>query len=295
MTQSAIPVIIDADPGVDDFLAIAMAVGSSRLDLLGIATVGGNSSLENTTPNTLKALHALGADDVEVAEGVDAALTRPFIFAPDFHGPSGLAMELPLPERSLTSADAIGWMAHKLSDASDRATLLPIGPLTNIALLLERHPEVENSIKEMVIMGGAVDGPGNRTPDAEFNTWNDPEAAQRVFESGIPITLVGLDVCNLVTLTPTDVNSSQTPSGEMMRAWFDTHPDRDVFQLCDPLAMAVAINPSIVEIDVTGVSVDCSNNPSRGNTFRDTHGPSLGVATHVDVTRARKMIIDLVL
>ncbi|MDP6721282.1 MAG: nucleoside hydrolase, partial [Pirellulaceae bacterium] len=151
------------------------------------------------------------------------------------------------------------------------------------------------SIKEMVVMGGAVDGPGNRTPDAEFNTWNDPEAAQRVFESGIPITLVGLDVCNLVTLTRSDVSTSQTPSGEMMRAWFDSHPDREVFQLCDPLAMAVAIDRSIVDIDVTGVSVDCSDDPSRGNTYRDSDGPSVGVANNVDVLRARKVIADLVL
>ena len=295
MTQNDIPIIIDADPGVDDFLAIAMAVRSSGLDLLGIATVGGNSPLENTTTNTLKALHALGANDIDVAEGVDAALTRPFEFAPEFHGPSGLSMDLPLPDQLLTSTDAIGWMVNKLNNASDPVTLLPIGPLTNIALLLERHPDVESSIKEMVIMGGAVDGPGNRTPDAEFNIWNDPEAAQRVFESGIPITLVGLDVCNLVTLTATDVNSSHTPSGEMMRSWFHTHPDRDVFQLCDPLAMAVAIDPSIIEIDVTGVSVDCSEDASRGNTLRDPQGPSISVATHVDVARARAVIIDLVL
>ena len=295
MTQINIPIIIDADPGVDDFLAIAMAVRSSSLNLLGIATIGGNSPLENTTPNTLKALHALDANEIDVAEGVDAALTRPFQFAPEFHGLSGLSMDLPLPDRLLTSTDAIGWLANKLNNASDPVTLLPIGPLTNIALLLERHPDVESWIKEMVIMGGAVDGPGNRTPDAEFNIWNDPEAAQRVFESGIPITLVGLDVCNLVTLTANDVNSSHTPSGKMMQAWFHTHTDRDVFQLCDPLAMAVAIDSSIIDIDVTGVSVDCSDDASRGNTFRDPQGSSISVATNVDVARARKVIIDLIL
>jgi purine nucleosidase len=295
MSQQPTSIIIDADPGVDDFLAIAMAVGSPALDLLGITTVGGNSPLENTTLNTLKTLHALGANDVEVASGVNAALTRPFNFAPEFHGPSGLAMELPLPDRPLSSTDAVEWIAKKLNDSPAPITLLPIGPLTNIALLLQRHPDIASSIKEMVIMGGAVDGPGNRTSDAEFNTWNDPEAAQLVFESGIPITLVGLDVCNLVTLTRPDVSTSLTPSGKMMRAWFDTHPDRDVFQLCDPLAAAVAIDHSIVEIDITGVSVDCSDNPSRGNTYRDTHGPEVGVATHVDVVRARKVINDLVL
>jgi len=294
-SSSTLPVIIDADPGVDDFLAIAMGVASPAIDLLGIATVGGNSPLENTTPNALKTLHALGADEVEVASGVNAALTRPFQFAAGFHGPTGLSMELPLPDRSLASTDAIEWMAKKLTDASEQITLLPIGPLTNIALLLERHPEVASSIKEMVVMGGAVDGPGNRTPDAEFNTWNDPEAAQQVFESGIPITLVSLDVCNLVTLTRPDVSDSQTPSGAMMRAWFESHMDREVFQLCDPLAMAVALDRSIVDIEIAGVSVDCSDDPSRGNTFRDTDGPQVGVATHVDTTRARKVITDLVL
>jgi len=294
-TQPVIPVIIDADPGVDDFLAIAMAVANSHLDLVGVTTVGGNASLEDTTANALKTLHAFGADDIEVARGAESGLTRPFVYARDFHGPGGLSMGLPLPTRSLASTDAGEWLATQLSDAPKPVTLLPIGPLTNIALLLESYPDITSSIREMIVMGGAVDGPGNRTEFAEFNTWNDPEAAERVFKSGIPITLIGLDVCNLVTFAPPDVESSQTPCGEMMRAWFKTHPDREVFQLCDPLAVAVAIDPSIVEIDVTGVSVDCSNDETRGNTYRDSNGPLLSVATHVDAVRARRLIAELVL
>ena len=299
MSTSPAPIIIDTDPGVDDFIAILMALRSPGLDLLGLTTVGGNTSLGNATLNALRTLRAGGRPDITVASGAAEGRTRPFIFADHFHGETGLAMELPLPDMEALETSAVTWLAQTLTNHSDSITLLPVGPVTNIARLIEEHPEAANRIGRMIVMGGAVDCPGNATDCAEFNTWNDPEAAEIVFGFGIKTTLIGLDVCNQVAFTRENIREGAGPGRLMMDAWFAEHPDSKEFHLCDPLAVAVAIDPTLVQTESISVAVDTSDGPERGNTSRCTgrgaDGPPIDVALEVDVERAVRIISALAL
>ncbi len=150
----------------------------------------------------------------------------------------------------------------------------------------------------MIVMGGAVDCPGNVTDHAEFNTWNDPEAAEIVFGFGIETTLIGLDVCNRVAFTRDIIRDGAGPGRAMMDAWFAEHPDSEEFHLCDPLAVAVAIDPTLVQTESISVAVDTSDGPERGNTSRCTGGagrPVIDVALEVDVDRAVRLISTLAL
>lgn len=295
MNGNPAPVMIDTDPGVDDFIAILMAIRSSELDLLGLTTVGGNTSLENATLNALRTVEIEGRPDIPVAIGAAAGRTRPFEYADHFHGETGLAMALPVPGVEPLEIPAVAWLAQTLAQHSNAITLLPVGPVTNIARLIEEHPEAANQIDRMIVMGGAVDCPGNATDYAEFNTWNDPEAAEIVFGAGIETTLIGLDVCNQVAFTREIISDGDGPGRLMMDAWFAEHPDSEEFHLCDPLAIAVAIDPTLVRTESISVAVDTSGGPERGNTMRGGDGPPIDVALEVDVERAVRLISGLAL
>jgi inosine-uridine nucleoside N-ribohydrolase len=295
MGTSPAPVIIDTDPGVDDFIAILMALRSPDLDLLGLTTVGGNTSLENATLNALRTLQAEDRSDIPVASGAGEGRTRPFTHAGHFHGETGLAMELPVPDTKPIDTPAVTWLSRTLIESSDSITLLPVGPVTNIARLIEEHPQATDRIGRMIVMGGAVDCPGNATDYAEFNTWNDPEAAKIVFGASIETTLIGLDVCNQVAFTRENIRDGAGPGRLMMDTWFAGHPDLEEFHLCDPLAVAVAIDPTLVRTESISVAVDTSDGPERGNTSRGAGGPPIGVALEVDAERAVRLISALAL
>lgn len=295
MSNPAIPVIIDTDPGVDDFIAILMAIRSDDLDLLGLTTVGGNTSLENATLNALRTLEAGESSDIPVAVGAAEGRVRPFIYAGHFHGETGLAMALPVPGTMPLETPAVEWLAEILTERPNAITLLPIGPITNIARLIDEHPAAAKRIDRMIVMGGAVDCPGNATDFAEFNTWNDPESAAVVFDAGIKTTLIGLDVCNQVAFTRENIHKGVGPGRAMMDAWFEEHPDSEEFHLCDPLAVAVAIDPTLVRTEAISLAVDTSGGIERGNTTRRENGPQIDVATEVDVNRALKLISALAL
>src|SRR3954464_7425886 len=180
------PVIIDCDPGHDDAMALLLALASPELELTAVTTVAGNQTLQKVTANALRVLDVVGADNVPVAAGADRALLHPASVAADVHGETGLdGPDLPPPSRPPEPLHAVALMARLLRERPH--TLAAVGPLTNVALLLALHPELAARIERLVIMGGAVDG-GNTTPAAEFNIWADPEAAARVFASGLDIT-----------------------------------------------------------------------------------------------------------
>ena len=186
--------IHDCDPGHDDALALMLALGSPELEVLGVTTVSGNQTLEKTTANAIRVLDHLGCEHLPVAPGAGRPLVRERALAPEVHGDSGLdGPALPPPSRAPLADHAIDWIAATLREQPRPVTLVPTGPLTNVALLLARHPEVEAGIERVVLMGGAI-GEGNVTPAAEFNIWADPEAARRVFTSTLEVTMVGLDV-----------------------------------------------------------------------------------------------------
>ena len=175
------PVIIDCDPGHDDAIALLLALGSPELDVLGVTTVHGNQTLEKTTANALRVLELVGRSDISVAAGADRPLVRDLAVAAHVHGESGLdGPALPPAVGAPLGAHAVEFMAETIASSAVPVTLVPTGPLTNIALLLERTGGA--NIARIVLMGGAI-GEGNMTPAAEFNIWADPEAADRVFHA----------------------------------------------------------------------------------------------------------------
>ncbi|MFQ2201816.1 pyrimidine-specific ribonucleoside hydrolase RihA [Aeromonas hydrophila] len=201
----ALPVILDCDPGHDDAIALILALASPELKVLAVTTSAGNQTPDKTLNNALRILTLLGRDDIPVAAGAPKPLARELIIAENVHGESGLdGPKLPDPAFAPVAMTALELMAKCLRESPEPVTLVPTGPLTNIALLLAAHPELKAKIARIVLMGGAA-GPGNWTPAAEFNIYVDPEAADMVFKSGLPITMCGLDVTHEAQVMDEDI------------------------------------------------------------------------------------------
>lgn len=199
------PVILDCDPGHDDAIALILALASPELKVLAVTTSAGNQTPDKTLNNALRILTLLGRDDILVAAGAPKPLARELIIADNVHGESGLdGPKLPDPAFAPQRMTGIELMAKCLRESPEPVTLVPTGPLTNIALLLAAHPELKPKIARIVLMGGAA-GAGNWTPAAEFNIYVDPEAADMVFKSGIPITMCGLDVTHEAQVMDEDI------------------------------------------------------------------------------------------
>ncbi|MFS1164950.1 pyrimidine-specific ribonucleoside hydrolase RihA [Aeromonas salmonicida] len=201
----ALPVILDCDPGHDDAIALILALASPELKVLAVTTSAGNQTQEKTLNNALRILTLLGRDDIPVAAGAPKPLARELIIADNVHGESGLdGPTLPDPTFAPQAMTGLELMVKCLRESPEPVTLVPTGPLTNIALLLAAHPELKPNIDRIVLMGGAA-GAGNWTPAAEFNIYVDPEAADMVFKSGIPITMCGLDVTHEAQVMDEDI------------------------------------------------------------------------------------------
>ncbi|MBL0464080.1 pyrimidine-specific ribonucleoside hydrolase RihA [Aeromonas veronii] len=201
----ALPVILDCDPGHDDAIALILALASPELKVLAVTTSAGNQTPDKTLNNALRILTLLGRDDIPVAAGAPKPLARELIIADNVHGESGLdGPKLPDPAFAPQAMTGSELMAKCLRESPQPVTLVPTGPLTNIALLLAAHPELKPKIARIVLMGGAA-GAGNWTPAAEFNIYVDPEAADMVFKSGIPITMCGLDVTHEAQVMDEDI------------------------------------------------------------------------------------------
>ena len=201
----ALPVILDCDPGHDDAIALILALASPELKVLAVTTSAGNQTPDKTLNNALRILPLLGRDDIPVAAGAPKPLARELIIADNVHGESGLdGPTLPDPAFAPQAMTGLELMAKCLRESPEPVTLVPTGPLTNIALLLAAHPELKGKIARIVLMGGAA-GAGNWTPAAEFNIYVDPEAADMVFNAGIPITMCGLDVTHEAQVMDEDI------------------------------------------------------------------------------------------
>ncbi|RQM87460.1 pyrimidine-specific ribonucleoside hydrolase RihA [Aeromonas dhakensis] len=201
----ALPVILDCDPGHDDAIALILALASPELKVLAVTTSAGNQTPDKTLNNALRILTLRGRDDIPVAAGAPKPLARELIIADNVHGESGLdGPKLPDPAFAPVAMTALELMASCLRESPEPVTLVPTGPLTNIALLLAAHPELKSKIARIVLMGGAA-GAGNWTPAAEFNIYVDPEAADMVFKSGLPITMCGLDVTHEAQVMDEDI------------------------------------------------------------------------------------------
>ena len=274
----SVPILIDCDPGHDDAIAILLALASPEVDVLGITTVAGNQTLEKTTANALRVLEFVGRGDVPVAAGADRPLLRDPFVAAYVHGESGLeGPELPPPVGSPVEEHAVDFLAARIRAAGEPVTLVPVGPLTNVALLLARYPQVAERIERIVLMGGAI-AEGNVTPAAEFNIWADPEAAARVFGSGLDVTMIGLDVTHkaLMTREHAERLRSMGRTGTMVAELFDFfheyHRQTYGFEgspIHDAVAVAHAMGTGLVETVERHVAVECASELCRGRTVVD--------------------------
>jgi inosine-uridine nucleoside N-ribohydrolase len=272
------PILIDCDPGHDDAIALLLALASPEVDLLGVTTVAGNQTLAKTTANALRVLEFVGRSDVPVAAGADRPLSRELNVAAHVHGESGLdGPALPPPQGAPIDEHAVDFLARSALGSERPVTLVPVGPLTNIALLLARHPGVVEAVERIVLMGGAV-AEGNVTPAAEFNIWADPEAARRVFSSGLPVTMIGLDVTHQALMTETHAEQlrSSGPAGRMVAELYDFfkgfHTETYGFDgapIHDAVAVAQVIRPGIVQTAHRRVDIDCESELCRGRTVVD--------------------------
>jgi len=274
------PIIIDCDPGHDDAFALLLAVASPEVELIGVTTVAGNQTLEKTTANALKVLELAGRGDVPVAAGAADPLVRVRDVAAHVHGESGLdGPDLPAPAASPVDRHAVQFMADLIRKHGGKVTLVPTGPLTNVALLLALEPDARP--ERIVLMGGSI-GEGNRTPAAEFNIWADPEAAQRVFASGIDVTMIGLDVTHQALVDAADADALRGVGnvGRIAAELLDfyglwhrrSYPDLAGSPLHDPVCVAHIIDPRLVEVRRAFVEVDCGWGQGRGRTNVDWRG-----------------------
>ncbi len=273
-------VILDCDPGHDDAIALLLALGSPELELLGVTTVSGNQTLDKTTANALRVLDYVDRGDVPVAAGAEAPLVRERFVAGYVHGETGLdGPDLPPASRDPLDLHAVDFMAEQIRSRDGAVTLAPIGPLTNVALLLALHPDARP--ERIVLMGGAI-GEGNRTPAAEFNVWADPEAARRVFESGIPTTMMGLDVTHRALIDDAAIERLRGAgragrlAAELMEFYSRFHrrmyPELAGSPLHDPVVVAHVARPGLVRVVPARISVDCGWEQGRGRTNVDTRG-----------------------
>jgi inosine-uridine nucleoside N-ribohydrolase len=262
-------IILDTDPGVDDAMAILLALRSPELKIEAITPVCGNVPLSLTLPNALRLLEIAGRTDIPVAGGAATPLVRRLITAKYVHGNNGLGgVEFPEPKIQPVAAPAVELIRSIVRKNPGEITIVAVGPLTNIATVLKTDPSIATLIKEIVVMGGSLSG-GNITPSAEFNFYVDPEAARIVFDAGVPITMVGLNVTERVLLREAEVRTleaAQNPvsqaAGKIMRATLERmRKGRDitVVAMHDPLTVAHLIDPTIltlkdyyVQIETTG-------------------------------------------
>jgi inosine-uridine nucleoside N-ribohydrolase len=301
-----IPVLIDCDPGQDDALALLLALGSPELDVLGVTAVAGNQTIDKTTVNALRVLELAGRTDIRVAAGAEGPLSGELVVAADAHGETGLdGVDLPPASTEPAAELAKDFLAACLGASERPVTLIALGPLTNVALLLEAHPEATRRIERIVLMGGAIHE-GNQTPSAEFNIWIDPEAAARVFESGLDVTMVGLDVTNKAVLTAADADSIRDsgPIGAAAAAmldfylgFYDEAYEHGGAPIHDAVAVAHVFRPDLLTLAGKHVEVDTSDGICRGRTVVDmrkrTSGPvpNAHVALDIDTEGFRSLLL----
>lgn len=299
------PVILDCDPGHDDAVAIFMALASEKLDVKAITTSAGNQIPEKTYLNARKLLALANREDVEVAQGAPGPLKRKLIIAENVHGKTGLdGAELPLPTVPKSKRNALSAMAEIISESKEKVTIIPTGPLTNIATLLLAYPHLKSKIELISLMGGACFG-GNYTPNAEFNIYVDPEAADIVFRSGVPIAMFGLDVTLKAQLFDEDINRIRnlgTRTGDVFAGLLDffsktttmpflAEPGHiEGIHMHDPCAVAYVIDPTLFTMVETNVEVVTADGPTLGCTVVDynntTNNPKNGlVGFDVDCKR----------
>ncbi len=274
-------VIFDCDPGLDDAIALLLLCQSEH-EILGVTTVAGNHRIEVTTKNALDLLSFYGRPDIPVAKGADRPLIQPLTIAEFVHGPNGLGeVILPEADRKPEMVHAVEWMKNTLMASREKITLIAIGPLTNIGLLLRMYPEVKGRIEEISIMGGSTSF-GNISPVAEANVGHDPEAAQIVFSSGVPIRMSGLNLTYQMFIRDQEIESIEAVGTELAKtaakflwhhAAFAKRMGLAVDQMHDTCAVASLMEPEAFTGRMAKVTLDTGWGPGRGQTIADFCAP----------------------
>jgi len=275
-----IHILFDTDPGIDDSLAILLALASPELKVEGVSAVHGNCSVDQATINALAVLELAKAESIPVARGFGLPLAQPSLLAPETHGNKGLGYAvLPQPHTKPVDQHSVEFLIEKILASPEKITLVCIGPLTNVAVAIRKDPRILKAVKDVIIMGGAIRHQGNTTPLAEFNVYVDPHAAYMVYHSGMPITLVPLDVTYQCILTHTDVARLQkikspipkfvADSTRFYMEFHDEFQDIDGCIINDPLALALTFAPELCDYEEHYVDVDLSGGVSLGKTFAD--------------------------
>lgn len=276
------PVILSTDPGIDDAAALGVAFYRNELDIRLITTLHGNVDIGKTTANTLKILDFFG-QKIPVARGMET----PLLIAPvstDVHGESGMdGYDFPDSAQQVIPEHAVEAIRSALEASDEKVTLISIGPLTNIAVLLLMYPQVKANIDRIVFMGGSLCG-GNVTSAAEFNIWADPHAAKIVFESGLDLVMIGLDVTLKALIGSSELAKHRNRSAEMFAATFGHYRDGDMehgVMMHDMCAVTYVTNPEIFTVEPKCVSV-VTEGPAIGMTMEADGEPNLHVATGID-------------
>lgn len=318
-------VIIDTDPGVDDAFALLLALRSPELKIEAITVVAGNVPAEIGLPNALRMLELAGRTDIPVALGAKAPLMRKLVTATYAHGDNGLGgIPFPEPKVKPVAEPAVDLIRRVVRQHPGQVSLIAIGPLTNLALAFKADPELPGLIQEVVIMGGSISG-GNTTPAAEFNIYVDPEAARMVFHSGVPLTMVGLDVTRKVTLNEDHVKALEAGKDavseaaarlarrgiERMKSFGQTQGPA----MHDPLAVVTFLNKSVLKLQKLYVDIETSGELTAGETvayrraplrksspsllepaqpsiFSETYAPNVSVGVDVDAEKFFQMFIS---
>ena len=275
-------IIIDTDPGQDDAVAILLALASPEdIDLLGITAVAGNVPLDLTQKNARIVCELAGRPDVKVFAGCDAPMTRKLVTAEHVHGKTGLdGPQMDDPTMPLQDQHGVDFIIDTLrEEPPGTVTLCPIGPLTNIATAFERAPDIVARVQEIVLMGGAYFEVGNITPTAEFNIYVDPEAAKIVFDAGVPLTVMPLDVTHKALTTKPRIDafrSMHTKVGDMVAAWTDFFARFDMEKygsegapLHDPCTIAYLIEPQLFQGRHINVEIETQSPLTLGMTVAD--------------------------
>ena len=300
-----IKVIIDCDPGHDDAIALLMAHKLPEIELVAVTTVCGNAPIERTTINARRIMELLDATDVPIAAGCSTPLARKLVLG-TADGPSGLdgSPYLPEPKTELVPMHGVDFLAQTLREADEPIVLVPTGPLTNIGMLVLKHPEVLPKIAKVVLMGGAFYRRSEIITPTEFNIFCDPEAAEIVLASGLDITMVGLDVTMHVLVEEEEfaaIEKIDTPLSRVVFDWLKFYEKLHRGQmgiggaLHDPLALAVVIDPDLIETREAHVSIDRTGTHTFGATVADYwklngEEPNVKVASRVDSAKFFEML-----
>lgn len=307
MTTERRRVVLDCDPGHDDAMAILLAAASPAIELEAITTVAGNQTLDKVSLNARRVCSVAGIDRVPIAAGCESPLRRERIVAGEIHGDSGLdGVDWDEPSVDLDLRGGVDLIVElALRDEARRLSVVAVGPLTNVATALQREPRIADRIERIAIMGGAI-GLGNWTPSAEFNIYADPEAADVVFRSGIPITLVPLEATHQVLATETvmaRIAALGTPvarmSDALLRYFAETYErvfGFDAPAVHDPCAVAAIVDPTLLHTRPMNVEVDLGSELSLGRTVCDVYGttgrsPNAEVAMGIEVDRFWELML----